>query len=294
MASTVTLSDARTIRELRAGREGAFLVFWNAQAPAVWAALSAVLEPVDAQAWAHAFRADLPQRLGAFTLEEPLADQVADALLAHVAAGDAALAERLEARMEVFHAPAGPAPVEMLLHAPGGGPRPSWVRRWAAGTLVGALLAGLAVAVAWRPAPVRWPDVAARHDRVLAGELIARSDPEELATALSRAGVRGTLTEAPDLTPEGLALVGAAADDVGRDAETVALVYTAGADAWTLQHTHAPLPSGAADGPGDAADQAVGALHLAAWTDDGGTWVLCGPLPAAPRVRAIRARRAGM
>ena len=169
-------------------------------------------------------------------------------------------------------------PDSVLLRAPGGdAPRGRW-RWWAAAALLIAVV-GLLV-VRFAPHRSDWAEYLANHQAALSGPILLGSDPAELATTLARAGVRVALIEAPDLSPEGLSLVGAAPQDIGGDAEALVLIYRRGAAVWTLQHTGAPLPPGANGGAahdGVLVSHGVAPDDLVGWEEAGGSWVLCGP-----------------
>ncbi len=169
-------------------------------------------------------------------------------------------------------------PDSILLRAPGGtAPRGRW-RWWAAGALFAAAVALLVLCFV--PHRSNWAEYLANHQAALAGPIVIGSDPAELATTLARAGVRVSLIEAPDLSPEGLSLVGAAPQDIGGDAEALVLIYSRGAAVWTLQHTGAPLPQGSNAGAAPAevlVNHGVAPDDLVGWDEAGGSWVLCGP-----------------
>jgi len=168
-------------------------------------------------------------------------------------------------------------PASILLRPPGGdAPRGRW-RAWASGALFALVVV---VWTAWfLPRRSDWAEYSANHQTALAGPILLGSDPAELATTLAREGVRVSLIEAPDLSSEGLSLVGAAPQHVGSDAEALVLIYSRGAAVWTLQHSDAALPP-SREGPEPEAElvnHGVAPMDVVGWEEAGGSWVLCGP-----------------
>lgn len=333
VATPTRLADARQIRALRHGATGAFYEVWNGLAAAVWSVLVGFLDSeVEAEGWAMTFRIELASRLSGFSLDQSLSVQVGLLLVDHLRVaihadtpipqsapaspidavralpaaerldylvglffGDEAEGEqpganpdeRAAARTLLFRAP----PPNILLRPPHSDvPAGRW-RGWVLALL---LFSGVGLSAWWfTPRAPTWSVFSANHEAALAGPIVIGSDPAELATSLARQGVRGSLIEAPDLTPEGLSLVGAAAQHIGGDAEAVVVVYARGAEVWTLQHTRAPLPP-ERNGSGlifpTLTTHAMPPFDLVGWVEAGGSWVLCGPTGGDSAALALRIR----
>ena len=287
----------------------------------------------EAEGWAMTFRIELASRLSGFSLDQSLSVQVGLLLVDHLrtaitdgdtpvpqrepdssndtlralpaverlnylvglffeveAVGEQPEAnpdERAAARTLLFRVP----PPSILLRPPGSDvPAGRW-RGWVSALL---LFSGVGLSAWWfTPRAPTWSVFSANHEAVLAGPIVIGSDPAELATSLARQGVRGSLIEAPDLTLEGLSLVGAAAQHIGDDAEAVVVVYARGAEVWTLQHTRAPLPP-ERNGSGlifpTLTNHTMPPFDLVGWVEAGGSWVLCGPTGGDSAALALRIR----
>ncbi len=187
-------------------------------------------------------------------------------------------------------------PDNVLLYPPGAAPpqrAPAYQRTLAVAAGVVALLVLLTTIIASRPHTVDWAAATARTLlREGSAGVTLGSDPEALSLTLIRGGARVVLVEIPDLSPEGLQLIGATDADAGTDDEAVVAFYTSGTgEVWTLQHTAARLPDDAATADTRLVDHAVADLHSAAWPEPGGSWILTGPGDAVGLATHIRDRR---
>lgn len=191
-------------------------------------------------------------------------------------------------------------PDQVLFHPPGQVGRaadPRFGRVWKG--LCGIVVLGfIAMGVVARPQRTDWASVADQCGlKAKEAGFTGGSDPEELSLALIRAGARVTLVEIPDLTAEGLNLIGGADAAMGTRGEAVLAFYASGIGAelafYTLAHTAAQLPNDATNADGSLAEHPVGPMTLAGWVEPGGSWILCGLSgPGTARVAGqIRDRR---
>ena len=147
--------------------------------------------------------------------------------------------------------------------------------------------------------PTSWAQMAALHTSTFgARELLLESSPPLLSPRLTATDLPARLSDVPDLSAAGLALIGGRVVH-GPEAALV-LVYHSGSAFWTLQHHQRAMPDGGdiVLRRGGLEARAVGDTVLVGWTEGDALWILSAAAPptavvdVVEKVREIRANNA--